>query len=309
MGALEVLLGRDDHWLDPGLAETWRANDVLATTGPQFIEEWSDHPVTGRQRYESIKFPLHDGSGTLYATCGISIDVTERLRVTEHLRRAEEHFRGAFENAPIGMALVELDGRWSRVNRALCDFTGREEEDLLTKRFKDIIHPDDVGADARDMRRLGSGEISGYQRERRYVHADGRTIWGMASVSLVRDSAGEPLHFIGQVEDVTERKEAQRELAVARDQAVEGSRVKSEFLATMSHEIRTPLNGVIGMNELLLATDLTPVQATYARNAASSGKRSSTSSTTCSTSRRSRPASSSSTATTSTCAPRSRRRA
>lgn len=181
---LEILLGRDDTWLAPELASARRANDLEATRGPQQVEEWSDHPVRGRISYDSIRFPLHDHEDRLYATCGISLDVSERLQVTERLREAEEHFRGAFDEAPIGIGLVGLDGRWTRVNQALCDFTGYTRDEFLTMTVEDITHREDLLESRRSLKAVVSGENSGYQLEKRYRHADGHPIWALLSVSL-----------------------------------------------------------------------------------------------------------------------------
>lgn len=86
LGALEVLLGRDDVWLDPELQPIWRANDVRARDGAYFLEEWSDHPELGRISYDSIKFPLQDADCSIYATCGFSLDVSERVRAHTRLQ-------------------------------------------------------------------------------------------------------------------------------------------------------------------------------------------------------------------------------
>jgi signal transduction histidine kinase/CheY-like chemotaxis protein len=96
--------------------------------------------------------------------------------------------------------------------------------------------------------------------ERRLFHRDGLIVWGRLTTALVRDQAGEAVHFVVQVEDITERKELEVSLAAARDQAIAASRHKSEFLANMSHEIRTPMNGIIGMAGLLMQTPLRPEQ-------------------------------------------------
>ena len=145
--------------------------------------------------------------------CTVVRDVTERKKNEEALRESEERFRSAFESAAIGMGLVGPDGRWIRVNRPLCDIVGYSEQELLNLTFQDITHPDDLEGDLQQVRRLLEGDIRAYQMEKRYLHKDGRTVWIMLSVSLMRDHEGNPLYFISQIEDITRRKQAEEALA------------------------------------------------------------------------------------------------
>ena len=193
------------------------------------------------------------------------IDVTPQKTAQEALRESEERFRQAFDYAGIGMAIVGLGGRYLRVNRAVCEIVGFDEATLMTKTFQDITHPDDLETNLAQMKQLIAGEQRVYRAEKRYLHRDGGVVWIKVTVSLVRDDAAEPVHFVSQIEDITERKRLERSLAVARDQALEASRMKSEFLANMSHEIRTPLNAVVGMSGLLADTELAPEQQEMAR--------------------------------------------
>jgi PAS domain S-box-containing protein len=124
----------------------------------------------------------------------------------------EERFRATLEHAPIGMALVGLDGRWLMVNRALCRIVGYPEAELLELTFQDLTHPDDVDADLENVRRLTAGEIPGYEMEKRYLRRDGSVVWALLSVSLVRGGAGEPLYFISQIQDITARRLAEEAL-------------------------------------------------------------------------------------------------
>jgi PAS domain S-box-containing protein len=130
------------------------------------------------------------------------------------LRESEERFRNSFEYAPIGMALVDLEnGRWQKVNRLLCDILGYTQDELLSKTFQELTHPDDVEKDLGLTRRLVAGEIPYFQVEKRYVRKDGGVVWCLVSRSLVRDAGGEVLHGISQVEDITQRKLAEEALA------------------------------------------------------------------------------------------------
>jgi PAS domain S-box-containing protein/diguanylate cyclase (GGDEF)-like protein len=141
----------------------------------------------------------------------------ETRKAYRQARESEERFSSAFEAAPIGMALSSIDtrtpGRFLQVNRAMCDLTGRCKEDLVGKSFRDITHPDDLDASAAALARLATGELPEYRLQKRYVRADGRVLWGLVSVSLVRDDSGEPLYAIGQIQDITDRVRAEEQLA------------------------------------------------------------------------------------------------
>jgi PAS domain S-box-containing protein len=134
------------------------------------------------------------------------------LQAEESLRQSEERFRTAFDHAAIGMALVDRDGRFLRVNAALCTLTGYTEAELLARTFQDITHPDDVAADLARNSRLLAGETGAAQLEKRYLRKDGEVVWIRLNSVLVHDAHGAPLHFISQIEDITERKLAEQEL-------------------------------------------------------------------------------------------------
>jgi PAS domain S-box-containing protein/diguanylate cyclase (GGDEF)-like protein len=141
---------------------------------------------------------------------------TETREAYQRAHQSEQLFKGAFEEAPIGMALTSVDagdaGRFVQVNRAMCELLGYSEDELLSMSFGDISHPEDLDESVDSFRRILAGEITDYELEKRYLRADGRTVWGLVHVSIVRDSSGDPLYAIGQVQNVTERKAAEQRL-------------------------------------------------------------------------------------------------
>lgn len=139
-------------------------------------------------------------------------DITAFKLAEQRQREATQHFETAFADAPIGIALVSPEGRFLKVNRSLCEFTGHDEERLLELSFQDITHPDYLNTDQHHRERLLAGQIGRYSVEKRYLTAQRRERWANLSVSLVRDDDGRPVHFISQIEDITERKRLQESL-------------------------------------------------------------------------------------------------
>lgn len=135
--------------------------------------------------------------------------IAEQERISKALVESEEHFRNAFDYAAIGMALVSPEGNWLRVNRSLCEIVGYTEAELLVSDFQAITHHDDLGNDLAEIYRMLAGEILTCQLEKRYIHKLGHDVWAASSASLVRSAQGRPLHFIFQIQDITERKRAE----------------------------------------------------------------------------------------------------
>jgi PAS domain S-box-containing protein len=180
-----------------------------------------------------------DAAGRAVRFIGAQTDITDQKEAEEALWRTSEEFRSAFDNAPIGKAIVGLDGRWLRVNPALCKLMGYSKEHLLQTDFQTLTHPDDLEKDLDQVRKLIAGEGSTYRMEKRYFRADEAVILADLSVGIVRDDAGAPLHFISQIVDVTEQRGLEH--------------MKSQFVANVSHELRTPLTSILGALGLLAA--------------------------------------------------------
>ena len=140
------------------------------------------------------------------------VKISQRKRAEEALRESEERFQNAFEYAAIGMVLVSPDSRLLKANDSLYQMLGYSQKELESMTWQDISHPDDVDTGNEQMRRMLTGEIDSCQFEKRYLHKRGHVVWALLSFSLVRDAADRPLHFISQIQDISQRKRAEEAL-------------------------------------------------------------------------------------------------
>jgi len=218
--AFERILGQSmDSYGDQSLAQLIHPDD-LARMAEEFPPLLADPTIVlttvlrsqdsqGHWRHFEATVTNHLDDPDVRGIVGNLHDITE-------LREAHERFRSAFENAPIGMAISDLEGRIIRANRALGDIIGRSAADLEGTVSTDLTHPDDRESTITEIQRLLSTDSVGFQIEKRYIHhGDGREVWVSVSVSCVRDGQERPVYLIGQIEDITERRALRERLAYA----------------------------------------------------------------------------------------------
>ena len=133
----------------------------------------------------------------------------EKHRSRRALAESEARFRSAFSDAAIGMAIVSLRGEFISVNKSLCYFLGYPEFELKSLTFQEITHPDDLETDLNYLNEVLANQRHKYYMEKRYFHKAGYTVWAFLSVSVVKNSAGEPLYFVSQIENINPRKESE----------------------------------------------------------------------------------------------------
>ena len=127
----------------------------------------------------------------------------------ERLKQSESRFEDAFDASAQGMAIISLEGRWLRVNAALCRIVGYSEAEMLAMDFQALTHPDDLEHDLAAIRGMLAGEAGSQQFEKRYIHRNGQVVTALLSVTLVRDAGGTPVNYVVQVMDITDRKSAE----------------------------------------------------------------------------------------------------
>ena len=138
-------------------------------------------------------------------------EILQRSRALEQaLQESEQLYRSTFEGAGIGVAHVAPDGRWLRVNHKVCEITGYTESELLSARFQDITHPEDLAADLAETQKIIDGTLNTFAMEKRYIRKDGSLVWVNLTVSCVRDAAGQLKHFISVIEDISYRRDSER---------------------------------------------------------------------------------------------------
>ncbi len=241
------------------------ASDLAPDLDRQWVGAYAEIAETGVARRFERRAPDTGREFDVYATrvggpgsgrvAVLFTDVSERRAAEEAVRASEAQFRATFENAAVGIAHVGLDGTWLRVNQRLSEIVGYSRDELLTRTFQGITHPDDLGSDVGLFQRLLAGDLDHYQLEKRYLHRDGHVVWINLTVALATGADGQPMHAISVVEDVSEKKAAEAELVALNavleervaDRTAELARSNDEldrFAYVASHDLKAPIRAI-----------------------------------------------------------------
>ncbi|MBF0284081.1 MAG: PAS domain S-box protein [Magnetococcales bacterium] len=218
---------------------------------------------------ETVISPVLDDEGKPTHYLAVKVDISDRKEAERAVRENEARFRALTEMAPMGILLIDADGRCRYANRWWRRMSGEENVDSLNYDWRGAIHPLDRRMVEMEWEQL---TLSGGRRaiEFRLRESPAGEQWVLGLATRLHD---DPVADSGQIAsiaaiiDVSERKKLEAELRAAKEEAEQANRAKSVFLASMSHEIRTPMNGIMGMLELLKATPLTPQQRDYLETA------------------------------------------
>ena len=216
----EDVIGQDDYFLFSGeeAEEVIKGEKKVMKEGKVKTYE---ETVTGADNklntYLSTKGPISDKTGKIIGLFGIARDITELKKSRDELIESETKFRTGFDQSPVGGVIVDLDFSFVRCNSSFCNFLNYREEDLIGKKFADITYSEDKEKGLNDIKQIIEGKKKSARFVKRYISKEGKILWGIVNIGIVKDKNDKPLYFLTTVEDITERKKAEEELIVSEE--------------------------------------------------------------------------------------------
>jgi PAS domain S-box-containing protein len=211
----EQLVGRRHYEVFPDIPQRWRDIHARVLAGEELSHDEDPLPrPDGRIDWVRwLMTPWRRVDGSVGGALLFAEIRTEHIEARRALAESEARFRAAFENAAVGVVLVDAKGSILRVNDTFARMLGYSTKELETKAFQDVTHPDDLAANLSALEKTLTGEANSYCIEKRYVRKDGRFIWASLTVGCVRKLDGDVDYFLSVIEDITDRKLAEARLA------------------------------------------------------------------------------------------------
>jgi PAS domain S-box-containing protein len=253
------LIGRSHYEVFPEVPQRWRDIHARVLAGEELSNEEDQFTrQDGRTEWTGWSMaPWRGGDGRIGGAVLFAEVRTEKVEARRALADSEARFRAAFENAAVGVAIVGTEGSILRANNSFARMLGYSVEELTTRTFQDLTHPDDLANNLSELNRALVGEADSYCIEKRYVRKDGGIVWASLTVGCVREMDGRVDYFVSVIQDITERKrveEQQRTLLAELDHRVknalatvsavvshtqQGSRSVVDFVAALDGRIRS----------------------------------------------------------------------
>ncbi len=209
------LIGRSHYETFPDIPQRWRDVHARVLAGEELSQE-EDQFARQDGRIDWVRWsmaPWRRADGNIGGALLFSEVRTEQVEARRALIDSEARFRATFENAAVGVVLVDPDGSILRANNSFARMLGYSVEELKARTFQDLTHPDDLATNLSVLNKALVGEADSYSMEKRYVHKDGDIVWASLSVGCVRKANGGVDYFVSVIEDITDRRRAEARLA------------------------------------------------------------------------------------------------
>ena len=252
---IEEMIDQDveSFLFDDDLPDHWKhMNDRRQGVSEQYERRWKHrdgHAVWTIVSATALFDAMHHFSGSF----AMITDISKRIGAEALIKQSEKRFRAYFENAPVGMAIVDTQKQFLEVNSQTCRILGYQSEELLGHPFHSLIHPDDREGERDRWQQILEGNMDSDHSEKRYIHKNGRLLWLIVSNTLIRDNMGKPLYFLSHLIDITDPKEAQADKLKLEKKLQQSQKIEAigTLAGGVAHDFNNLLMGIQGRVSLL----------------------------------------------------------